>query len=257
VDDRHATIQKHFTELAEQYHGLALTGGDYNTWIVRGLLEFPATYEDISIRDKFQIELSITEDYPDTPPIAKETGGRIPKEFHTNPDGSFCLGAPLEVRMKFAKKPSLLGFVNEQVIPFLFSFCYFQQHGRMPFGELPHGGKGILEYYTQLFNVTSDIVTIELLKILAENNYKGHHDCPCGNGKRIRNCHGELLRQIISYQSQTELPYDYVQCLTYLQKSGQIPKSLLSKNSMNLITKYSQGLNKNEKRGVNAIRIKK
>lgn len=250
MDDRHVVIQKHFTELAEQYPGLALTEGDYDTWIVQGVLDFLATYEGVNIRDKFQIEFYITEDYPDTPPIAKESGGRIPKEFHTNPDGSLCLGAPLEVRMKFDKKRSLLGFVNEQVIPFLFSFCYFQQYGRMPFGELPHGGKGILEYYTQLFNVRADISTIELLNILAENNYKGHHDCPCGSGKRVRNCHGELLRQIKSYQSQTEFLYDYIQCLTHLQKSEQIPKSLLSKNLMNLIKKYSQGLDKNEKRGV-------
>ncbi|MEW6067094.1 MAG: hypothetical protein AB1610_02190 [Nitrospirota bacterium] len=255
MDNRQVVIHKHFAELAEQYPGLALTEGDYDTWVVRGVLEFSATYEGVSIRDNFHIEITITKDYPDTPPIVKETGGRIPKEFHTSPDGSLCLGAPIEVRMKFAKNQSLLGFVNEQVIPFLYSYCYFEQHGEMPFGELSHGGKGILEYYRQLFNASSDVISTELLKILAENNYKGHHECPCRSGKRIRDCHGGLLRKIYSYQHKDEFLYDYGNCLIHLKQAGQkLPKSLISKKLMNRIKKYGQGLDKNEKRGVNAIR---
>ena len=251
---RQAVIQNHFTELTKQYSGLTLADGDYGTWIVQGALSFSATYEGLTIKDKFQIELYIPEDYPDTHPVAKETDGRIPKEFHTNPDGSLCLGAPLEVRMKFAKKPTLLGFVSEQVIPFLFSFCYWQRHGKMPFGELSHGGEGILEYYAQLFNVTSDIIALELLKVLAEDNYRGHHDCPCGSGRRVRHCHGELLRKIGTYQSQDEFLYDYVQCLTHLQESGQkLPKTLLSKKLMNRLKRFIQTFDKNEKRGVKAI----
>lgn len=252
VDDKQTIIQKYFIELTEQYPCLTLTrnNNNYDTWMVQGMLEFSATYEGISIRDNFQIELTITKDYPDIPPIAKETGGRIPKEFHQNPDGSLCLGAPLEVRMKFTKNPSLLGFVKEQVIPFLFSFCYFQQHGRMPFGELSHGEKGILEYYAQLFNVTSEIATVELLKILAENNYKGHHNCPCGSGKRVRNCHGGLLREINSYQNKDEFLYDYAHCLKHFNETGQkLPSSLINKKLMKRIIKHGQKLDKNEKRG--------
>lgn len=254
MDNRQAVIQKHFTELAEQYPELALSGSNYDTWVVQGMVEFSATYEGVSIRDKFQLEFTILKDYPNVPPIAKETGGRIPKEFHKNPDGSLCLGAPLEVRMKFTKNPSLLVFVIEQVIPFLYSYCYFEQHGKMPFGELSHGGKGILEYYTQLFNVSLDMIAIELLKILAENNYKGHHECPCRSGKRIRDCHGEVLREINSYQHQNEFIYDYAHCLIYLKKTGQeLPKLLFSKKLMNRIKKYGQELNKNEKRGIGAL----
>jgi len=258
VDNRQDVIHKHFTELAEQYPRLVLIEDDCDTWLVRGVLEFSAIYEGVSIRDNFQIELIILKDYPDIPPIAKETDGRIPKEFHTNPDGSLCLGVPIEVRRKFAKNPSLLGFINEQVIPFLYSYCHFEQHGEMPFGELSHGGKGILEYYRQLFNASSDVIATELLKILAENNGKGHHECPCRSGKRIRDCHGGLLRKIYSYQHKDEFLYDYGNCLIHLKKAGQeLPKSLFSRKLMNRLKKYSQGLDKKEKRGVSAIRRNK
>ena len=245
MDNRQVVIHKHFAKLAEQYPMLALTAGDDDTWIVQGLLEFSATYEDVGIRDAFHIELIIPKDYPDIPPSVTEIGGRIPKEFHKHANGSLCLGAPLEVRMKFAQNPSLLGFVNEQVIPFLFSFCYSQQHGKMPFGERSHGGKGILEYYIELFNATSEIVTIAFLKILAENNYKGHFDCPCGSRKRIRDCHGGTLRDISSYQQPDEFLYDYGHGLIHLQRSGQkIPKSLVSEELMNRIKKHSHELEK-------------
>ena len=167
MDNTQVVVHKHFAELAEQYQLLALTAGDYDTWVVQGLLEFSATHEDVGIKDAFHIELIIPKDYPDILPSVTEIGGRIPKEFHKHANGSLCLGAPLEVRMKFAQNPSLLGFVNEQVIPFLFSFCYSQLHGRMPFDERTHGGKGVLEYYIKLFNETSEIVTVAFWKIPA------------------------------------------------------------------------------------------
>ena len=122
MDNTQVVVHKHFAELAEQYQLLALTAGDYDTWVVQGLLEFSATHEDVGIKDAFHIELIIPKDYPDILPSVTEIGGRIPKEFHKHANGSLCLGAPLEVRMKFAQNPSLLGFVNEQVIPFLFHF---------------------------------------------------------------------------------------------------------------------------------------
>lgn len=224
--------------MSAQYPGLALTKDGEGKWIIQGVLEFSASYEAVDIRDKVQIEIIIPDDYPDIPPSVKETGGRIPKDFHTFPDGTLCLGTRIEVHMKFAETKSLLGFINGQVIPFLFSFCYWQQYGKMPFGELSHGGRGILEYYTQFFNVASAIVVIELLKILAENNYKGHHDCPCASGKRLRDCHGALLLKIGSYQDQDKFFGDYIQCLICIQESGQkIPSSILSKYLLNRIRK--------------------
>ena len=92
------------------------------------------------------------------------------------------------------------------------------------------------------------------MKILAENNYKGHYICLCGSGKRLRHCHGELIRKITGYQSQDDFIYDYVQCLTHLQKSEQqIPRELFSKKIANRLNKHSNEFDKNEKREVTAI----
>lgn len=245
MNDKLAVIQKHFTELADQYPRLTLATGDHDELLVRGELEFSATYETVNIRDNFQIEILFPDNYPDNPPFVKETGGRIPTDFHTYPNGTLCLGAPIEIRMKYMATRSLLGFVKELVIPFLFSFCYFQKFGKMPYGELSHGDKGLLEYYAELFNTSSHVATIGLLKVLAENNYKGHHACPCGSSSRIRDCHGELFRKLTLYRSSDEFLYDYLQCLTHLDKIGQkIPGSLYSKKLAKLIEKNSRNFNK-------------
>jgi hypothetical protein len=250
-------IHKQFDELAHIYPSMSLFKDAHGYWVVQGDLHFSASYNGTTIEDKFSIILSLPQDYPKSPPTVQETGGRIPKDidYHVFPrTGNLCLGAPLDVRLKFQENPFLLHFVNKQVISFLFAFSHKECYGKDPFDDLPHGGKGILEYYTQLFNVTSNISAVELLKILAENNYRGHYNCLCGSGKRLRDCHGGLLKKITVYQSQDDFIYDYVQCLTHLQKSGQqIPRALFSKKITNRLNKYGREFDKNEKREVTAV----
>ena len=50
--------------------------------------------------------------------------------------GNFCLGAPIEVRRRFAGHKNLLRFIEDQVIPYLFSYSYKRDYGKLPFGEL-------------------------------------------------------------------------------------------------------------------------
>lgn len=256
-NNRETLIHKQFDELSHIYPSLSLFRNVHGCWVVQGDLRFTASYNGTTIDDKFSIILFLPQDYPKSPPTVQETEGRIPKDidYHVFPrTGNLCLGAPLDVRVKFQKNPSLLHFINEQVISFLFAFSHKERYGKDPFDDLPHGGEGIIEYYTQLFNVTSNISAIELLKILAENNYRGHYNCLCGSGKRLRDCHGKLLRTINAYQSQDDFIYDYVLCLTHLQKPGQqLSRALLSKKIMNYLNKHSHEFNKNEKRDFTSV----
>ncbi len=71
-------------------------------------------------------------------PKVQETSNRIPTDFHHYQDDTLCPGAPIAVRQKFKKEPTLVGFVNNCVIPYLYSFSYKSKFGKMPFGELPH-----------------------------------------------------------------------------------------------------------------------
>jgi hypothetical protein len=215
MSDQNKLVEAHFAELFKKYNLLTLDRLD-GAPVVQGVLEFEASHEEIQIQDAFQIKLLIPDDYNKTPPQAYETGGRIPKDFHTYSDDSLCLAPPIEIRRKFLETPTLMGFVERLLIPYLFSFSYWKEHGRMPYGELSHGPEGILQYYLESFKVDSEVIVLNFLKLLAIENYRGHHDCPCGSGLKIRQCHKESILRYKGLQSQRYFLAEYIRCLDYV-----------------------------------------
>lgn len=119
---------------------------------LRGKVGFCVHHEGVSYRDSYQVEIEISCDYPDMVPTVKETGGRIPSGYHRFPDtDDLCLGAPVEVVRIFSQDRTLCNFVNSLLIPYLFSYTYFVQHKKSPYGELSHGIEGIIEYYKEFY----------------------------------------------------------------------------------------------------------
>jgi hypothetical protein len=208
-DPHHVLVKAHYAELSGQYPDLVLEYKE-GTWVIKGSLDFCATYEKIKIKESFQVEILISRKYPEILPIARETGGIIPRTFHRYEDDTLCLGAPSAIKIKFSEKPSLLGFVDNLLIPFLFSFSYWKENGVMPYGELSHGGKGLTEYYTNYFGVHSESVILAFLAMLALDKYRGHHDCPCGSGQIIRQCHGDALLKLKIIQNQDDFLCEYM-----------------------------------------------
>lgn len=206
-------VKTHFADLVNYYEYLGLEKSEY-FWVVKGLLEFHGIYKEISIHDSFEIEMIIPHGYPEDYPVVKEMGGGIPPDFHKFPDGSLCLGVPFQIRKIFKKNPNLIGFTNDLLIPYLYSFSFWKQHGTFPYGELSHAAKGIMEYYMELFNVNSETVVLKFLKILATGKYRGHLYCPCGSGFTIRHCHGDILLTCKDVQSQLAFADD---CLSIMK----------------------------------------
>ena len=122
--------------------------------------------------------------------------------------------------MAFEHTPTLLGFVENCLIPHLYSCSYKDLHGKLPFGELSHGGAGILEYYQELFGVQEATGVLGLLRILADANYRGHLECPCGSGAKVRNCHGDQLMAIEKHQQADEFMRDYLFIFECLHEDG-------------------------------------
>lgn len=197
-------IQEQYEELRARFDRLNLQKCDDGQWHIQGILGFSAEYSGQCIEDEYSIEIMVPDDYPKMLPGTRETANRIPTDFHRNKDETLCLGAPLAVRAKFEEEPTLRGYITNCLIPFLYSFSYKCQYGNMPFGELSHGGKGILEYYRELFHLDDDRAILRLIRLLAEDKYRGHLSCPCGSGKRLRSCHGSKLLEIKKLQKPSD-----------------------------------------------------
>ena len=203
-------LYEQFQDLSLSFPKLRLQRYGKGHWYVRGMLRFSEEHFRRCIEDEYSIEIAIPEEYPDVLPKIVETGNRIPGDFHHYQDGSLCLGAPLDVKQKFRKQPTLLGYVDNCVIPYLYSYSYKCKFGKMPFGELSHGGIGLLEYYRELFGIKDQRRVLKLIQILTEEqHYRDHDRCPCGSGKRLRSCHGTMLLEIQKLQSPTEFLNEY------------------------------------------------
>jgi len=229
-DDPQHIVEQQFEVLVESYPGLELTKNEDGSFLISGDFTFSAEYGEEEIADEFAIEVLIPEEYPKEIPEVRETGGRIPNDFHMNPSGSLCLGVPIELGKMFHLGGTLSDFMNGDVVHFLYAFCYQEKHGELPYGEWSHGGAGILEYYRGIFEVDDDVSVVGLLRILADNNYRGHMLCPCGSELKLRKCHGSQLREISQYQAPDRFLYEYEHLLSFMSDvKKSVPRSFISK----------------------------
>jgi hypothetical protein len=236
-------VKDQFEIFSKSYPGFSLKMNDNGSYAMKGDLTIDADFEGETIVDTFDVEILIPEGYPDLVPKFFETGGRIPKEFHTYPDSSRCLGAPLAVKKKFFQNKTLISFVNDSVIPYLYSFSYNEKYGKMPYGELSHKTLGIIEYYREEFGVNDDIAVLGLLRILAENDYRGHTICPCGSSLKLRKCHGKQLQEFSQYQIAMQFMNEYIQIVEYLPAAEirKIPYEFLIKPYQKQLREISHG----------------
>lgn len=187
--NRHPALLKDVEQALSPYHWLHL---QLNDDVARITGTFPIE------GDGYNIEILFPKDYPDSLPVVRETGGRIPRtcDRHINPkDETACICIPDEW---FVQRPdeSFSTFLRVPVYNYFLSQKYFEVHGAWPFGERDHGGDGFLNFYQECFETQDRQVINNYLKTVLKKEIKGHWDCPCGNGKRIRNCHQEKIMQL-------------------------------------------------------------
>ena len=139
---------------------------------------------DNYIEDSYNIEIDLTKINPcDHLPFVKETGGRIEKisrnircsklDLHIFDDNTLCLG----LHNSPDHKISLIEFIQELIIPFLYRLSYVEKFGLQAtkdnlWGEYSHGQAGINEYN---------------LEVSRKN--RRNKPCPCGSGLKYKHCH--------------------------------------------------------------------
>lgn len=165
---------------------------------IEGVISFDAYFEALeNIEDWFEIRIIVPENYPKKLPSVIELQGKVHSDYeHLYENGCFCLATPLAARQAFNLRPTLLGFVKNLVVPYLYSYRYWEMHGAYPFDDRSHGALGLIEHYLDLFNVEANPEILKGLKRIVKYGYRGHHPCPCGSGNIIRKCHKDVVREI-------------------------------------------------------------
>ena len=159
---------------------------------LEGQFDFTAQLEgDIEITDSFRLRIDIPKNFPADIPTVMEPSRKIPRDgrHHVNDDGSLCLGSPLRLRWKLTNNPSLVGFAADCLIPYFYAIFYKLKHGKFPFGELPHGGAGLVQDYAVLFRLENKEQILKAFQLLGlKRRIANKKDCPCGCGLRLGKC---------------------------------------------------------------------
>lgn len=146
--------------------------------------------------DRFSIEIAFPDGVKALPAI-REIGGRIPldRDRHVNvPSGYICADVPELVMLR--GEASLLSYLNGPVRNFFLSQLSVESGKGWPFSQWDHGKDGLVQAYGEMLGVTGEKIIKAYLDFVSSKEIKGHWLCPCGSGRRIRDCHFEDVKKL-------------------------------------------------------------
>jgi hypothetical protein len=183
-------------ELLDRFD-LSIQPAQLGELVVAGTLAFQSHNPSCgSIEDAFEIEIRVPTDFPRSVPRVRETGARIDRSFHHFQDGSLCLGSPLRLQLTVSRHRTLTGFVEKCVVPYLVGFIVHKKTGGMPFGELEHGGPGLVHDYREILGMPTGAACLECLRLLSlKKRVANKRVCPCGKA-RLGRCHNRRLNRL-------------------------------------------------------------
>ena len=142
---------------------------------------------------RYALQILLPLNFPADLPSVIETGGQIPRDadHHINQDDfTLCLGSPLRLLLKLSRQPTLLGFIEGCVVPYLYAIDHkLKFGGPFVFDELDHGVPGALKDYKELFQVDSiEKAHATWLLLTLKKRRANKRPCPCGCGQRVGRC---------------------------------------------------------------------
>ncbi len=185
---------------------------------LKGEFEFVAVFNKVEIKDSYEVEIKFPFNYPKEIPSVKEVAGKIPKDYHTNPDGNLCLGVETDLYLIFQNNRSIENFFEKILIHYFYRYSFIKKYNKEPFEDYSHGTKGKIEFYRKHFKTENiDIIKIMLINILRKK-YSKNKKCICGSNKKLRKCHGNRVKSIIKKVPKDIIEIDYKEVDLYGKK---------------------------------------
>ena len=202
------------------YPDLHISSETESEFVITGHIRIARVFNDFPVVKNVQLEIiiPIAQDYF---PYVKDTGGHVDQDYpHRYTSGVLCLATEIDLKLHFVDGFDLVRWMDDFVEPYYYSHDYYQRFGCYPFGDRTHGHFGAVQSYCDWFT-TQDLNTVAsiMLQIEANDNYRGHHPCFCGSGKKMRDCHGpKILLFYLHSQLRTQLLSDLTNVRTELQE---------------------------------------
>lgn len=186
-------VKSQIAQLLHEYPHLVVIRSDSQMVCLHGDILVFRTYNDFTLRKTYTLAVNIPIGSDELPFIV-DIGRQIRQDYHHYySDGSFCLATDSQIRIHYIDGFDLVAWMSEFVELYYFSYEYYERFGIFPFGERNHGSWGIMQTYQDFLMAKDEIETYMLMRFIKDQVYRGHHPCPCGSGKSLRNCHGTAM----------------------------------------------------------------
>lgn len=186
VHDLQEVLRDKYPDLAVSYVGSKIC--------IQG--SFSVVY-DGEVLTRYQIEI----EWPandDKVPVLRETAGRVPwvAARHMNSNGVACPLVPEEWILRAPEQRTLLHYLDGPVRNFFIGQSLVDLGKPWPWGERSHGYRGLIEAYGEMVGMKDEAAIRKCLDYLSRSSIKGHWECHCGSGQRLRKCHIEDLQTL-------------------------------------------------------------
>ncbi len=158
---------------------------------IRGALHLP---ENLGF---YSIEIELLNDYSDSVPLVRETGGKIKRdgEHHIWTTGNCCLFVEEETFRFYPKETTIVDFIQKVVKGHFINQKYFELEGKWYDGDRSHGIDGKLEFYKQELKTNNNVLIYSFIHSLAKDKMRDYQICFCGSKKKLGNCHFNFLKE--------------------------------------------------------------
>lgn len=202
------TIGQQIERFIKEYPSLAVIHKDATMLNIRGELLVNLSHNNFSVYKEYLVEIQIPINSEKLPMVV-DAGNNISKDYrHRYKSGKLCLETDTRIKLFFADGFDLVVWVKKFVEPYFFSYEYYKYCGEFPFGERLHNCEGIVQTYQDIFETKDLNSALRIMQRICLNVYRGHEICPCGSGKRIRNCHGYMMRPFYEDERRKKILFD-------------------------------------------------
>ncbi len=182
------------TQFLKDYPGMSISPSRGDATVLQGAFSFSAQPKNKpQMTDSYTLRIVVPQAFPGVLPTVTERGQKIPRDgrHHVNwGDGSLCMGSPLRLLRELSRRPDLVGFAENCLVPYLYNISHkLKNGGDYILGELAHGNAGIVQDYVDLFGLKTRDQVLEVLGLLGmKRRVANKRNCPCGCGRRLGKC---------------------------------------------------------------------
>jgi len=170
------------------------------------------------IEDRYKVRIGWQTGYGKYP-FTEEIGGRVDAlaarlqkrladlHVYESPPNYLCDSGPRELARAFDEKFSLEKYILRFLIPRLYAQSYYEKYKKWPWGELSHDFLGLFEWFARAATIGRDDLVgtaRDIIKLTGENvffylvskKYGGNHRCACPSGRKLKDCHTDVMQGI-------------------------------------------------------------